>query len=310
MKKTVLVVILVVLAVITLMSCKHNNNIPLTASDIAGPASPTNTPLSTATRTPTITRTSTTGPSPTITETGTLGPSPTITTTSTTVIVAVPTWTGLLDDCDDGDNANKVPAPNGPGFWYTYDDQDNAGTSYVVPMSDKWAGNHGMATVPFYMQQPGFDGVCCDTTYGYAAWMTGTVTSTYTYGFVGMGNSFINPKGPVDLMCGGAAIGVTFWTKGDGRNYKMKFGSSNPMFLAGVSDNYYEATFNAPTTWTQITVPFTSMTQEPYWGTVLPVTSVADSLTLATSIQWQSFGADVIGNNASVSLAVDQIIFY
>jgi len=211
----------------------------------------------------------------------------------------------LLDDMEDGDNASYWG-----GYWYTYDDGANGGTSYAVPMSDTWANSHSITTAPFYMQHPGCDTSGNNVATGFSARMTGLVTNTYTYGFVGMGNTFLNPQGPVSLTYVHGWKGVSFWVKGDGKTYKMKIGSVNPMFLLSVNDNFYEWSFTASSTWTKITVPFTSMTQEPYWGTVLPVTSVADCLDMAVNIQWQCQGADVIGNNATVDLALDNVTFY
>ncbi len=253
------------------VSCQKTSTISLTTAEIQNAAGPTDTP----TITPTPDLSACTGF----------------------------TFTGLLDDMEDGDNANMIPAPCGPGYWYTYDDQDNSGTSFVMPMSDKWAENHSLVSTPFTMTAGGYNGS------SFAARITGTVTNAYTYGFVGMGNNFLDappgqPKKPVDMS---AVTGVTFWEKGDGKQYKCKIASASPLFIDGDSDNMYEFTITSHTAWYQQDILFANLTQEAYWGTSV---AKADALAMATAIQWQSLGADVIGTGVTVDLAVDEVTFY
>jgi len=196
---------------------------------------------------------------------------------------------GLLDDMEDGNNQN-----NWGGYWYTYDDLGSSGNSYVVPWSAaRWQAS-GQAEQPFFMQSPGRTGA------GYAARMTGYVTTTFQYGFVGMGTALLDPKGPVDLS---SCTGVKFWYKGDGKSYRVKIPSSHPNFLQGEGDNHYGYAFVSGTNWTQMDLLMSSLTQEPYWGTSV---LRSDALSMATDIQFQTVGQP----QASIDLWIDEIEFY
>ncbi|MBP7791838.1 MAG: CIA30 family protein, partial [Candidatus Goldbacteria bacterium] len=206
------------------------------------------------------------------------------------------TWTptqianaGLLDDMEDGDNAN-----NWGGYWYTYDDLGSNGSSYVVPWTEERFTAAGLTPEPFYMQSPGRTGS------GYAARMTGYVTTAFQYGFVGMGTTFLEPKGPVDLS---SCTGVKFWYKGDGKTYRMKIPSASSSFLDGEGDNHYGYAFIAGTGWTQMDLLMSSLTQEPYWGSSV---AIADAMSKATDIQFQTVGQP----QTSIELWVDEIEFY
>ncbi len=235
-------------------------------------------------------------PSPTFTETWTDTPTDTPTETFTETLTPTPTETsesnpGLLDDMEDNNNQN-----NWGGYWYTYDDLGSGGDSYVVPWSAaRWAAS-GQPTPEqmFYMQSPGRTGS------GYAARMTGYVTTTFQYGFVGMGTSFLEPKGPVDLS---SCTGVRFWQKGDGKQYRMKISSAHPNFLQGEGDNHYGYQFASGTDWTQMDILMSSLTQEQYWGTSVVR---SDALSMATDIQFQTYGQP----HSSIELWIDEIEFY
>jgi hypothetical protein len=275
MKKDLIVFIAILasLFAVVMISCKKQSNVALTAADINGAA---------GAGTPTMTATATTG----------------------AVCPAQPTVTGLLDDCNDGDNANMIPSPCGPGYWYTFDDGNNAGDSYAVPMSDVWAGNHGIATAPFYMQHPGSDGAGGDSAVGYAARMTGYVTTTFQYGFIGLGNTLINPKAPVDIWTGNSKI--VFWEKGDGNTYRMKISSNYSLFTSGNGDDFFGYVFVSTASWSQVTVAFSDpLFRREGWGSNVGTITMQNNLQWATDIQWQTTAHPM----ASVDLSVDDVQF-
>lgn len=252
-------------------------------------ASPTDTPAATLTYTEINTATMTPVITPTFTNTIMIIATNTNTPVNTSTNVVNPA--AMLDDMDDNDNAN-----NWSGYWYTYDDlpPGNPGTSYVVPWSDNRWNSAGQTPQAFFMQGPGYNGT------GYAARMTGFVTTAFTYGFVGMGTAFIDPKGPVDLStCGG----IRFWEMGDGKSYRMKVSSGSPLFASGTGDNHYGYQFVSHATWFQRDVPFTSLTQETGWGSVV---SLASAMAMATDIQWQTTGQPI----ASIDLWIDEVEIY
>ncbi|HDQ26851.1 MAG TPA: hypothetical protein ENN43_08930 [bacterium] len=266
-KNLVLVLAGIIIVAVLSFACDNRKVIELTAADIGsgggGPA-----PVNTAINTPTVT--------------------PTTEAAGFDVV-------GIFDDMEDNDNEN-----NWGGFWYTYDDYAAStppGSSYVVPWTDGQWERNGMAAEPFFMtavtDRPGSS---------YAARMTGVVTTDFTYGFVGMGCSFLDPKAPVDVWTG--VTGVRFWTKGDYNGYRMKIMSSSPLFLDGEGDNHFGYAFIAPPDWTQLTIPYSNFTQEPYWGTV--VTDKEAALKMGTDIQFQTVGQP----HASIELWVDHIEFY
>jgi len=196
----------------------------------------------------------------------------------------------MVDNMEDNNNENLWG-----GYWYTYDDLGSGGNSYVVPWTDNRASAEGVDPIEFGMSpvtdRPGST---------YAARMTGVVTTDFTYGFVGMGTAFIEPKGPINLS---DCTGVRFWVKGDGKQYRMKITSSSPLFLDGEGDNHYGYQFLTSGTWVQMDVTMAMMTQELYWGTTVPK---ADALAMATDIQFQTVGQP----HASIDLWVDEIEFY
>jgi hypothetical protein len=201
----------------------------------------------------------------------------------------------LIDNCDDGDNRNNMA-----GYWYTYDDNPapNYGTSYVVPMNNNYATAHSMTPVPFYMQATGY------TDTGMAARITGYVTNTYAYGFIGMGIDLKNPLGPQNIFC---CQGIRFWQKGDGNSYRVRLMAPAAYPTDGVGGNMYGWQFTPTSAWSQITVPFSSMTQEGAptpWGNDHP--SLSQVLGEVQGIQWQT----VVQPLASINLWVDQIEIY
>lgn len=215
----------------------------------------------------------------------------------------------MIDDGAAKDNANEVPAGvGGPGYWYTYDDTlDTGGNSYVVPMSDTWADAHSEAHVAFYKQAPGYGGA------GYAARITGYVTTGYQYGFIGMGVNLLAVNG---VSCAayfdvtatgpnGAYTGIYFWEKGDGQSYSVKIpyidnSTSACASLEGNDD--YAYTFTSTSDWSMVQVAFTSLKQGGF-GTAVPLTTVLPKL---TAIQFQT----TMHPQASVDLWIDNLEFY
>jgi hypothetical protein len=259
--------------------------IPTKTATIASlPATFTSTPIATITSTATPLSTATNTLTSTIEGTNTPTDTPT-----------EPVFTGLLDNCDSGGSQNMFPPPAGPGFWYSFDDQPLGGISYVVPVSDAWASSHGMASVPFYMQAPGYDGT------GYAARMTGYTSVTgYAYGFIGMGTSLIPSNGPVDLWTENTSM--TFWEKGDGKTYVMLLVSASPLFTQGKYDNHYKFSFISTTNWSQVYVPYTALTQSSGWGSMV---SQKNAIKAVSDIRWMTYAQPL----SSVDLWVDQISF-
>ncbi len=270
MKRFVFMALLSMIGLIVVFSaCRKKETISLTSSEIMV--------TNTSTRTFTLTRT--------FTQTPTYG-SPTDTPTP------IPTCPGeLLDDMEDNNNQN-----NWAGYWYTYDDLDspNNGDSYVVPWSQsRWlASGQPTPEQMFYMQSPGRTGS------GYAARMTGYVTTTFQWGFVGMGTTFLEPKTDINVS---ECTSIRFWHKGDGKTYRVKISSNHPDFLRGEADDHFGRQFVTTTDWKLEDIPLLWLTQER-WGTTV---NLNDAMSRATDIQFKSVGQPL----ASIELWVDEIQF-
>lgn len=282
-------VIFVVMAMV-IIGCSKKKNIELTAADIGTPV-PAGTATITQTNTP-------------------YNGTPTFTATATEIstVPPPPMWpAGWIDDCEDtiAPNENEFhllgPGPHVGGYWITYDDNSikNNGTSYVWPMSQPWSTRKGMGMTPaFQMSQPGYPGSTYNIGTGSAVRVTGYVTMNtpatrppgietvngYIYGFFGFGTQLTPTAG--EPYCEEVDItpyqGIKFWVKGDGFanawSVKLPFSAQNgncdgtltatPSSLTG--DDEYKLVFTAPTTWTQKTVAFSTLTQEG-WGTGISV---------------------------------------
>jgi hypothetical protein len=96
------------------------------------------------------------------------------------------TYAAVLDNFEDGDNGNWWG-----GFWYTYDDSPNQGTSVVNPLPD---AKGGIGFIPSDVtDQPGNN---------YAARMWIQLGSGYQYAFLGMGTNLAqtgNNPAPVNI---------------------------------------------------------------------------------------------------------------
>jgi len=229
------------------------------------PQSPTNTPVVSITMTPTFTQTSTPG-----------------------IICQTDTMAGCSNKNIWG------------GYWFTFNDCSNSGTSVVWPPAGAVCGG---TEPPFVMSSPGYGGAgdC-------AAQMTGVVTTTYQYGYIGMGTG-LNPNsgGPnyqsTDIS---GAKGISFYTKGDGGTYKIliPYLSSS----GGTLDNWddYNCTFTASSGgWTLVTLPFTSFTQ-PSYTTSQYIVSLVTVLQSAKQVQFETITQPI----ASVDLWIDNFSIY
>ncbi len=267
-----------------------NTPLPATATNTPMPPTMTNTPLPpTSTNTPIP---------PTLTFTP-IPPSPTITNTpDTSLPVDV-----LIDDCNDGDNANLHG-----GYWYAFDDA-GTGLSYTDPVSDKRAVVDGRPTETFMMKAP-------DHTTGMsggAAKVTGAVINTAAdiaagkgYGFIGMGTNLAQPEMPKDIGC---CSGISFYARSSSStmtSFRMKLGHPNAFTPPNPSENMYGKAFPLTSTWTLITIPFSDLTQLPWWGTTILRT---DALKFVNSIQFQSTAPDNT-NVAGIDLEVDDLTIY
>lgn len=200
------------------------------------------------------------GWTPTPTKTNT----PTNTFTYTTSPTNTPTFgcSEKLDTCEDGDNIN-----NWGGFWYTYDDSGNSGTSYVMPRPGSI----------FTMASGGAASTA------YAARITGNVTTDYIYGFIGLGTQTNPGSGSGQGFNCSGFLGIRFWAKGTATDFDIKLVPTNSVNTGG---DHYKFTFNVTSNWQQYQLFFTSFTQEG-WGTTVNRTLVLQNL---KDIQWQTRG--------------------
>lgn len=178
----------------------------------------------------------------------------------------------LIDDLEDGDNFNEFG-----GYWFTYDDRHFGGDSKVFP-------------VGYSVFNPSNGGAF--SSYNCAR-ITGRVTTSYQYGFIGMGTDLHRPNDSVDIR---AYNGIEFWTRGDGKKYRLKFRSK----VTGDYDDYgYD--FVATKDWIRLIIDFEDLYQEG-WGQKV---SKDEALSAVISITWQIIGQP----HSSIELAVDCIRF-
>jgi len=208
----------------------------------------------------------------------------------------------LLDSMTDGDYITNICT-----FWYTYDDSNDCndknctinpnGNSQVVPWSkDHWE-DLGLPVQTFYMQAPGRAGAG-----DYAARMTGVVTTTFLYGFAGMGFPLTEPEGPVNIS---TATGISFWCKSnETRDFRLKINSPQA-FGGALDEDMYGYVFTATSSWQQVTVDFSSLlfSQEGWGDTSVTKTQ---ALSAVDTIQWQTEGQT--GAPYNFDLWVDDVI--
>ncbi len=175
----------------------------------------------------------------------------------------------LLDDLEDGDSLNEFG-----GKWYTRNDIQFGGDSEVMPAvfrssSGGPAGSHKCAQI------------------------TGRVTTTFDWGFIGVGTNLNKSATPVDIR---EFNGIEFWTKGDGKVYRMKFRSN----ITGDYDDFgYD--FTATNDWTRIAVDFSDLYQQG-WGRERIRNK---ALSAVIGINWQTIDQPL----DNVKLAIDHIRF-
>ncbi|MFP4466921.1 MAG: hypothetical protein ACLFP1_07715 [Candidatus Goldiibacteriota bacterium] len=291
MKKfMILLAVIAALAAVFAVGCSKKKTVPIAPSDVS-------TATYTATETETVDPDATNTSTPTVTATAT--------NTATVTNTPEPLW---VDNCDDGDNEAILDVhANGPGYWYTYDDYDDGGDSYVYPIPETVYEREGNTVVPFYMTwQPGYGDQ------GYAAQMTGVVTNTFEYGFVGMGVNLLGEPldDGIDVTAltdnsGDPINGVKFWAKSvddvDGQ-YKIKLASDT----AYLNANTYNYNFTATADWTLYELKFdTDFAQEDWGGDTMPV-DITVVVSALEAFQWQTHGTPPEEGRV-VDLIVDEI---
>ena len=175
----------------------------------------------------------------------------------------------LLDDLEDGDRINKFG-----GNWFTLDDSHFGGDSIVSPkvFTPSKAGAFGSYK---------------------CARIMGRVTTTFEWGFIGIGTYLSHPDNPVDIR---EYNGIEFWSKGDGKNYRIKFRSN----VTGDYDDYgYD--FVSTEDWTRFIINFEDIYQQGWGMEVIKDKALSDVI----SINWQTIDQPL----PSVELAVDYIRF-
>ena len=296
MKKLMFVLaVIAALAAVFAAGCSKKKTVPLAPTDMA-------------------TATATIDPAATATHTATDTPEPTATYTPTEIPPCPAKsdpgpGSGIwVDHCDDGDNEAVLDIhANGPGYWYTYDDYDDAGDSYVYPIPETVYVREGEEVVPFYMTwQPGH-GDC-----SYAAQMTGVVTNTFQYGFVGMGVNLLGEPltGGIDITAltdssSNPINGIRFYAKSVenvGGLYKIKLAADGVYPDADTFNHNFTATAD----WTLYELKFDTDFAKEGWGAGTPAATIDDVLQGLEAFQWQTHGTPPAAGRV-VDLIVDEI---
>jgi hypothetical protein len=176
---------------------------------------------------------------------------------------------GRLDDGEDGNNQILATAGRG-GYWYTY--ADKAGSTIVPP-----AGDTGGT---FSMSEGGAHGSAM------AARMQGKV-GRGSIVYVGMGFSFVDPKGPYDAS---KVQGIAFFAKAGEKSttsVRVKVPDVNTDKDGKVCTECYNdfgADLSLTTSWKRYVIPFAGMSQLAGWGA--PHTTAIETSKLY-GIQWQ-----------------------
>ncbi len=231
----------------------------------------------------------------------------TIATVTNTPNVPAPTETVgpanmFLDNMTDGNYMSSICTD-----WYTYDDSNDCtdkdcvknpkGTSLIVPWSRDRFEDTGQPIMPFYMQSPGRGGGT-----DYAAHISGVVTTTFLYGFAGLGFPLKEPQAPVNIS---TATGLSFWCKSAiPMSFRLKINS--PAAFGGKEDeDMYGYVFSATTAWTKVTVDFASVLfSQEGWGDTTVTRTMA--LSAVNAIQWQTQGQT--GAPYTYDLWVDDVV--
>jgi len=183
------------------------------------------------------------------------------------------------------------------GWWYSMNDLCNSGTSVVWPPAPATCGG---SSTEFVMSSPGYGGAgdC-------AARMTGVVTTAYQYGFIGIGTSLNPNTGSGQVTDLSMATGISFYTEGDGGTYRILLPYTNSS--GATLDNYddYNYYFTAPSSWSQVIIPFTSFTQPSY----TPLAYQVSRITVLQNVKGINFFTTT-QPLASVNLWLDNLSIY
>ena len=167
---------------------------------------------------------------------------------------------GLIDDLEDGDN-QVVKKEGREGYWFTFADTFG---STISPKGE------------FKLAEGGPDAS------KHAAHMTGHISTNGPFPYVGMGFSFLNPKGSYDAS---KYKGVSFWAKGPGKvRLEVLDANTQPEGDRCTSCyNNFGVELFLSDKWTRYTVPFERLAQQSGWGDQTGEVSVKELF----GIQWQ-----------------------
>lgn len=187
---------------------------------------------------------------------------------------------GLMYDAviyaEDGAFLDKAYIPS--GFWFSFDDNGDGGTSQVSMSLGELLHDRFSSADTTFVSPP-------------MAEMTGYVTDVLPWGYIGIGYSPDRDRAPIDISDN---YGIAFYVRGDGGQYRLK------LEAAAVTDyDYHGAVFTAQPYWQLFCIPFSDLEQEG-WGAPVPWTGT-DLHTISFVTTDQPL--------ASVYLVVDRISF-
>lgn len=167
---------------------------------------------------------------------------------------------GLIDDLEDGDS--QITKKEGrEGYWFTFADKEG---STVFPKGD------------FKPEAGGPNGST------HAARFHGKMATAGKSLYVGMGFSFLNPKGSYDAS---KYKGISFWAKGPGKvRFEVPDVDTQPEGDK-CSDCYnnFGVELYLTDQWVRYTVPFERLAQQPGWGDPAPGVDAKELF----GVQWQ-----------------------
>lgn len=179
----------------------------------------------------------------------------------------------IVDDFEDNNTLNELG-----GSWFVYTDQANGGNSRIFPNPLQVASGSGQGALgsSYYIS------------------VTGTVTTQYAYGFVGVGtNLSATPSVALDLSIYQELV---FYIKGDGQRYRLSLVSAN------IHDSdYFGTAIPTSAQWQKIVLPLTA-SNFVQQGFGAPESFLA-SLKEVTGFQWQTIGQSM----PAIAFSLDQI---
>ncbi len=167
---------------------------------------------------------------------------------------------GRIDDLEDNDS-QIAKKESREGYWFTFADKNG---STVLPKGD------------FKPDPGGPEGSHL------AAHMHGKIASSGKDPYVGMGLSFLNPKGSYD---GSKYKGISFWAKGPGKvRFEVMDVNTQPEGDK-CSDCYnnFGVVLYLTDQWTRYTIPYERLAQQPGWGDQMPEVAKKELF----GVQWQ-----------------------